>query len=135
MDIQLKNLIEKIKKEGVEEARVKQERMIDEAKAEAKNIVESAKKEAEKIAGNLVQQNLAACVNIIPGIKSFYIWKEELCKDDEYLLVVKSKLTKFKDIEKKVKDLHSYEVPEIISFRIEDGSREYLNWINEVVNK
>ena len=91
--------------------------------------------EAEKIAGELVAKNLAACVNIIPGIKSYYIWKEELCKDDEFLIVVKSTKDKFKDIEIKVKELHSYEVPEIISFGIREGSREYLNWIDEVVNK
>ncbi|MFC1724002.1 divalent-cation tolerance protein CutA [candidate division KSB1 bacterium] len=90
--------------------------------------------EAEKIAFKLVEERLAACVNIIPGIKSVYIWKEELCRDDEYLLVVKSTKGKFKDIEKEVKELHSYEVPEIISFGIDQGSREYLNWINEVVS-
>ena len=92
----------------------------------------SSHEEAENIAGNLVSHKLAACVNILPNIKSFYWWENKLCKDDELLLIAKIKTSLFKDLEKAVKKLHSYDVPEIILLPIENGSNAYLQWMEKV---
>ena len=92
----------------------------------------SSHEEAENIAENLVSHKLAACVNILPNMKSFYWWDDKVCKDDELLLVAKIKTSLFKDLKKAVKKLHSYDVPEIILFPIEDGSNTYFQWIEKV---
>ena len=92
----------------------------------------SSHEEAENIAENLVSHKLAACVNILPNIKSFYWWDDKVCKDDELLLVAKIKTSLFKDLEKAVKKLHSYDVPEIILLPIENGSNAYLQWMEKV---
>lgn len=92
----------------------------------------SSHEEAENIAGNLVSNKLAACVNILPNMKSFYWWDDKVCKDDELLLVAKIKTSLFKDLEKAVKKLHSYDVPEIILLPIENGSNAYLQWMEKV---
>ena len=97
-------------------------------------ITASSKKEAEKIANGLVDKKLAACVNIVPGLKSIYTWKGKKEQAAEVLLIVKSRKEKFKNIVKKVKSLHSYSVPEIISVAITAGNKDYLNWIDGVVN-
>ena len=92
----------------------------------------SSHEEAENIAENLVSHKLAACVNILPNMKSFYWWDDKVCKDDELLLVAKIKTSLFKDLEKAVKKLHSYDVPEIILLPIENGSNTYLQWMEKV---
>ena len=92
----------------------------------------SSHEEAENIAENLVSHKLAACVNILPNLKSFYWWDDKVCKDDELLLVAKIKTSLFKDLEKAVKKLHSYDVPEIILLPIENGSNAYLQWMEKV---
>ena len=92
----------------------------------------SSNEEAENIAENLVSHKLAACVNILPNMKSFYWWDDKVCKDDELLLVAKIKTSLFKDLEKAVKKLHSYDVPEIILLSIENGSDAYLQWMEKV---
>ena len=92
----------------------------------------SSHDEAEKIAENLVSHKLVACVNIIPGIKSFYWWEDKFCKDDELLLIAKIKSSDFKELEEAVKAMHSYDVPEIILLKIEEGSQPYLDWIKKV---
>ena len=92
----------------------------------------SSYEEAENIAENLVSHKLAACVNILPNMKSFYWWDDKVCKDDELLLVAKIKTSLFKDLEKAVKKLHSYDVPEIILLPIENGSNAYLQWLEKV---
>ena len=92
----------------------------------------SSHEEAENIAGSLVSHKLAACVNILPNMKSFYWWDDKVCKDDELLLVAKIKTSLFKDLEKAVKKMHSYDVPEIILLPIENGSNAYLQWMEKV---
>jgi len=92
----------------------------------------SSHEEAENIAENLVSHKLAACVNILPNIKSFYWWKNKLCKDDELLLIAKIKTSNFKELEKAVKEIHSYDVPEVILLPIKDGANTYLEWIRQV---
>jgi periplasmic divalent cation tolerance protein len=90
--------------------------------------------EGKKIAHILVENKLAACVNIISGICSIYEWKENIEEDNEFLLIIKTTEKRSDDIIQKITEIHSYDVPECIGFRIEKGSESYLNWINEIVD-
>lgn len=87
--------------------------------------------EAEKIANGLVKEGLAACVNIVPSVKSVYRWKGDICNDSEILLIAKSRNSFIKKIIEWVKENHSYETPEIIALPIIDGSKDYLKWIDD----
>ena len=90
--------------------------------------------EARRIGRTLVKERLAACVNIFP-ITSIFRWKDKIDEIQEFGMMVKTRSEKVKDIEKRVKELHSYEVPCIISFRMENGSSDYLKWIEESVDR
>ena len=89
---------------------------------------------AKKIAKQLVEQRLAACVQMLP-IESVYLWKDEICDECEMLLLIKSKAALFDKITVAIKESHSYEVPEIIQIPITDGLPEYLKWINDCTVK
>lgn len=89
--------------------------------------------ESEKIARALVEEKLAACVNIIDGVKSIYLWEGNLCNESEQLLVVKSSKSVWERLCERVKELHSYEVPEIVFFQLEDGYQPYLDWLNGAI--
>lgn len=84
---------------------------------------------ANLIATTLVEENLAACVNILPAVTSVYRWNDKAQEDKELLLMIKTKEERFTDVEKKIKELHEYTVPEIIAVPIIQGSEEYQNWI------
>lgn len=84
-----------------------------------------------KIADDLVKGRTAACVNIIPGITSVYRWKGDVCTDNELLLIIKSRKALFAEIQERILALHPYELPEIISCEVSDGSEQYLNWISD----
>lgn len=86
--------------------------------------------EAEKISSQLVNRKLAACANIVEGIKSFFWWQGKIDSAGEVLLVIKSKKSKLAAIIKEVKSLHSYEVPEIIAMPIIAGDKDYLRWVD-----
>ena len=86
--------------------------------------------EAEKISKALVSKKLVACVNIVKGIKSFFWWEGKVDEANEVLLILKTKRSYFEKIEKAVKLLHSYDVPEIIALPIIEGSKDYLRWVN-----
>lgn len=94
-------------------------------------ITAPSKNEAEKIGKALVEKKLAACVNIIKDIRSIFFWKGKLSDEKEVLLIAKSKTKNFEKIEKEVKKLHSYEVPEIIGLPILMGSKDYLDWVDK----
>eukprot|EP01009_Symbiontida_sp_KSa7_P006923 NODE_3463_length_397_cov_213.827586_g2921_i0.p1 GENE.NODE_3463_length_397_cov_213.827586_g2921_i0~~NODE_3463_length_397_cov_213.827586_g2921_i0.p1 ORF type:complete len:103 (+),score=1.42 NODE_3463_length_397_cov_213.827586_g2921_i0:48-356(+) len=88
------------------------------------------KKEASKIAKILIENNQAACVQM-SEVDSFYNWEEKLCNDKEILLSIKTKKENFKKIKSKIKELHSYDVPEIISINIDNASKEYKKFVSE----
>ena len=91
--------------------------------------------EAELIAKHLVENKLTACCSVIPKIKSIYIWKGSLSSDSEALIIMKTRLELYSQIEKEIKKLHKYENPEIICIPIIKGSEEYLSWIDEQTAK
>ena len=90
--------------------------------------------EGKKIAKVLVESRLAACVNIIHNILSIYRWKGRIEEDNEYILLIKTTEENNELIIQKINKIHSYDTPECIGFKIEVGSKKYLNWITEVVN-
>lgn len=85
--------------------------------------------EAVRIARSLVDSRLAACVNIIKDIRSIYTWQGKVEDDSEVLMIVKTVQSLFTPLSAKVKEIHSYDVPEIIALPISDGSEDYLEWI------
>ena len=91
-----------------------------------------SRQEAEAIATSLVQSQLAACVNLLP-IHSIYTWQGELHQEEEWQLLIKTELAQFPTLENKIRELHSYEVAEIIALPIVAGSQPYLQWISEQV--
>ena len=91
--------------------------------------------EAVKIARALVEAKLAACVNIISNVHSIYTWQGNIEDDSELLLIIKTRKSLFDDLSAKVRDLHSYDLPEVIALPIVDGSKEYLKWIGESTGK
>ncbi|OGW23729.1 MAG: cytochrome C biogenesis protein CcdA [Nitrospirae bacterium GWC2_42_7] len=87
--------------------------------------------DAAKIAKELVESRLAACVNVVKNVRSIYRWQGKIEDDSEVLMIVKTKKSLFDKLMKKVKELHSYSVPEIIALPIIEGSPDYLKWLSE----
>lgn len=88
--------------------------------------------EARQIASTLVEEHLAACVNVIQ-IESIYRWDGKICTDPEWQLIVKTQLDVFPELERRVLELHSYDVPEIIAVPMTVGSLSYLTWMSDEV--
>lgn len=86
---------------------------------------------AEQLAQHLVEEKLAACVNFIPHVQSFYLWENKLVKDQEVTLLIKTTAGCFTELEQAIKKLHTYQIPEIIAMPIVSGHQPYLNWIAE----
>jgi len=87
--------------------------------------------EAATIGRTLVEERLAACANIVPQIRSIYRWKGQIYDEQEFLIIIKTRAEQFEALQERVKKLHSYEVPEIISFPVKRGLREYLEWVEK----
>jgi periplasmic divalent cation tolerance protein len=85
--------------------------------------------EAQRMARALVEKRLAACVNVIPGIRSVYRWKDAIEDEEEVLLLIKTSRSLFEELREEIERLHSYEVPEVIALSIVDGSERYLSWL------
>ncbi len=90
--------------------------------------------EAEKIARKLLEEKLAACINIIDNVDSLFWWKNKIDRAKESLMIIKSRVEKLGKVIKIIRENHSYEVPEIIALPILAGSPDYLSWIDETVN-
>ena len=89
--------------------------------------------EADRLARALVERRLAACVNVVPGVVSHYRWQGELQRDEERLLVIKTRAERIEALRDALRELHPYELPELVAFEISDGSPEYLKWLDEGV--
>ena len=89
--------------------------------------------EADRLARALVERRLAACVNVVPGVVSHYRWQGELQRDDERLLVIKTRAERIEALRDALSELHPYELPELVAFEISAGSPEYLKWLDEGV--
>ncbi len=92
----------------------------------------ASKEEATRIANALVSRRLAACVNIFQNEASIYEWEGKLCQEQEFQLVIKTTRTLYEQNENVIRELHSYDLPEIIALPVAEGSRDYLEWIRSV---
>ena len=89
--------------------------------------------QAEGIAGKVVEEGLAACVNVVAGVRSCYVWEGNLTWSQEVLLVIKTTRAGFERLERRVRELHSYEVPEVLGVKVEVGFEKYVKWVNDGV--
>jgi len=96
-------------------------------------ITAGSQEEAKEIGRKLVKERLAACVNIFP-INSIFRWKDKIDESEEFGMILKTRSEKVRDIEKRIKEIHSYEVPCVVSFRVDEGSVDYLKWVEESVD-
>lgn len=90
---------------------------------------------AATIARALVTERLAACVNRLSGVRSTYIWDGRLQDDAEVLLIIKTTRDQLPGVEAKLKELHPYELPELVALRVEGGSQAYLDWLRAAVGQ
>lgn len=95
-------------------------------------ITASNEEEAVKLAKALVEAKLVACVSIVKNVRSIYSWQGKIEDEPEALMIVKTQRKHFRALSAKVKELHSYSVPEIIALPIVEGSEDYLKWLREV---
>ena len=91
--------------------------------------------DAERIATALVERGLAACVNVVPGVTSFYRWKGAVERDLELLLVIKTRADRFEALREALVSMHPYELPELIALPVEGGSLPYLAWLDEATRQ
>jgi len=91
--------------------------------------------QANLIAEEVVARRHAGCVNIIPGIRSLYRWQGKICRDSEYMLLIKTLDTEYEALAQSLKELHSYELPEILAFGIQRGEQNFLDWIAGCLDK
>ncbi|MGQ9634109.1 MAG: divalent-cation tolerance protein CutA [Bryobacteraceae bacterium] len=90
----------------------------------------SSSEEAEKLARTLVEERLAACVSIVPGVQSIYRWRGQIESSSEYLLMIKTRRDRMPSLRAAFERLHSYEVPELLALSVIDGAPAYLEWLD-----
>ena len=93
----------------------------------------AGQEEAERLARTVVGQGLAACASVLPQIRSCYMWEGNQTWSDEVMILIKTTSFRFPALEQRIRELHSYEVPEIISVAIDAGSEKYLQWVGTSV--
>jgi periplasmic divalent cation tolerance protein len=98
-------------------------------------ITASSQGEAKKIGSALVDEHLAGCVNIVPGIRSLFFWEGKMQDEQEILLICKSRQPLLEKIIARVKSLHSYAVPEVIALPVVGGSGDYLGWLRDATRQ
>jgi periplasmic divalent cation tolerance protein len=103
--------------------------MISESEPIVVLITAASSEEATRIADMLVGRRLAACVQVLPEMKSTYFWKGEVQRESEVLMVVKTTRANFGNLEREVRAMHSYQTPEIVALSIIAGSEDYLGWL------
>jgi len=91
--------------------------------------------EANLLAEELLDRRHAACVNIISGVRSLYRWRGSICKDSEYLLIIKTMEEEFEHVSATIQELHSYDLPEVLSFPMGQGDEDFLGWIGSCLDK
>ena len=91
--------------------------------------------EAAKVARTLVEEGLAACVNMLEGCRSIYRWEGEVVDDGEVVMLAKTSSARFSQLEKRVRELHTYEVPEIIAVDLKEISPGYLSFLEKTLSK
>jgi periplasmic divalent cation tolerance protein len=96
-------------------------------------VTSESKEQAETIAQSVVTDKLAACVNIVPAVRSCYMWEGKLTWSDEVLLLIKTTRGRFNQLQSRIKALHSYAVPEIVGVTIDEAFDKYLEWIDQSV--
>src|SRR4030067_2820569 len=97
-------------------------------------ITAGSAEEGERIAGSLVDNHLAACVNVVPSVKSVFFWEGKTDQQSEVLLIAKSRKALLDQIIDHVKKIHSYSVPEVIAIPVIGGSEDYLRWVEETTS-
>jgi periplasmic divalent cation tolerance protein len=83
----------------------------------------------ERIARTLLDERLVACVNIVPGVRSLYRWQGEVEDDRELLLIIKTQQARYQQLERRLCELHPYQVCEVLALSVEDAAPEYLRWL------
>jgi len=91
--------------------------------------------QANLVASELVSRRHAACVNIVPGLRSVYRWQGKICRDTEFMLIVKTSEQEYPLVEATIRELHNYELPEILSFKVCKGEKRFLEWIEGSLDK
>ncbi|MEC9466521.1 MAG: divalent-cation tolerance protein CutA [Myxococcota bacterium] len=92
-----------------------------------------SEEEGAAIARSVVSSKLAACVNMLPAIRSFYWWEDNVQDDAELLLIIKSRQPALAALFEAIQAIHSYDVPEFITLPVEEGSQRYLDWVRKSV--
>lgn len=91
--------------------------------------------QANLIAREIIARRQAACVNIVPGVRSIYRWQGKICSDPEFLLIAKTLESEFDAVAATIRELHSYELPEILTFDVGKGDANFLRWIAAATDK
>jgi periplasmic divalent cation tolerance protein len=94
-----------------------------------------SKSAAKNIARELIKQKIAACCSIINNIESIYFWENQICDDEEYLLMIKTTKSKIDRLKNAISELHNYDTPEILIVPVVAGSEKYLNWIDNTIER
>jgi len=98
-------------------------------------VTTSTQEEAEKIGRMLVESKLAACANVVSGVRSIFRWDNDIGAEQECLMIIKTTQNQFAEIESVVRQQHSYSVPEIVALPVVAGSETYLNWVRNETGK